>query len=467
MQEPAQTSRKLFTLSEVARSIERVIRKNFSGRYWVKAEIAKLNYYPKSGHCYPDLVEKKDGKVLAQMRATIWGSYYLALTKKFKDATKEELKEGMMVLVLAKVEFHATHGLQLNILDIDTDFSLGQMAREKMETIERLKQEGIFESNKKLPFPLLPKRLAIISVQTSKGYHDLMSIVEGNQWGYKFSHLLFAALLQGDHAVQSIRGQLWKIRQYAKYFDAALLIRGGGGDIGLSCYDNYELAKDVALFPIPVITGIGHSTNETVVEMVASQNKITPTDVGYFLIQQFHNFSIRVKESQDIIVDSAEKLLSAERERLNGALKQFKSNTMQLVKENGFHLESLAQDVKRNAQVLISSKKNRLYETAYSLRFKPIEKMRHEQSSLANFGKMLAMHLRQFLKNESGKLATFEAKVKLLEPRNVLRRGYSITYHNGKAVRDAAAVKPSDIITTELLHGKIKSRIESTEPDGE
>lgn len=461
-------AKKFFTLLEVARSIEKTIREKFTGRYWVKAEIAKLNYYPKSGHCYPELVEKKDGKVLAQMRSTIWAGYFNAITRKFNQVTREDLREGMTVMLLAKVEFHPSHGMQLNVLDIDTDFSLGQMAREKNETIARLKREGIFDSNKKIAFPLLPKRIAIISVQTSKGYHDLMSILEKNQWGYKFSHLLFPALLQGDHAAQSIRGQLWHIKRYAAYFDVALIIRGGGGDIGLSCYDNYELAKDVAQLPIPVITGIGHSTNETVVEMIANHNKITPTDVAYFLIQRFHDFSVSVQEMQDAIVEYAENLLADEQQRLNGQIRHFKSNTQRLIDRSKFSLQNSAQNMGKAARLFIINQRRNLRESAYQLKYKPVQKISDERIALDSFTKLLALHGKQAIKNESARLATFDTKVKLLEPRNVLKRGYSITFHNGNIVKDATALKKGELIQTEVYHGKIESKIESTgKRDGE
>lgn len=465
MSEATTTEKKIFTLAEVSRSIEAVIRKNFTGKYWVKAEIAKLNYYPKSGHCYPDLVEKKGGKVLAQMRATVWASYYAAITSKFRKATNEELREGMTVLLLAKVEFHPTHGLQLNITDIDADFSMGQMAREKKETIERLLEEGIFANNKKLPFPVLPKRIAIISVQTSKGYHDLMSILENNTGGYKFCHVLFPALLQGDRAVRSIRDKLRNIRHYAEHFDVALIIRGGGGDIGLSCYDNYELAKEVALFPIPVITGIGHSTNETVTEMVANQNKITPTDVAYFLIQHFDNFSAKIRQAHDAVIFCADRMLADERKNLREQIRHFKSNTQRLVEKNKSILKVEVEKMGRCAISFIAGRRRNLREAAYNLRFKPVEKIKNQRMALLNFRKMVELQGKLCLKNESGKLTALETKVRLLEPRNVLKRGYSITFHNGKIVKDAGDLKKSDLIQTELYRGKLESRIESIQPD--
>src|SRR5690606_26888894 len=182
-------------------------------------------------------------------------------------------------------------GISLRIIDIDPNFSLGLLVREKQQSIERLRKEQIFDANRRIPFPLLPKRIAIISVETSKGLADFLNILDHNDWHYRFEYSLFPALLQGEKAIGSIIGQLHKIAESGSQFDAVALIRGGGGDVGLSCYNHYALASEIARFPIPVLTGIGHATNETVSELVAYKNAITPTGLAEFLIQHFHNFS--------------------------------------------------------------------------------------------------------------------------------------------------------------------------------
>jgi len=300
---------KYYSLSQLANSLQSVIRRTYDRQYWIKAEIAKLNFYPKSGHCYPDLVEKDGGKVLAQMRAIIWSRDYFRINADFVKKTGNALADGMEILFKAKLEYNPTHGFSLMISDVSAEFVLGKMALEKKQNLQRLKKEGLFYRNKELKFPILPKRIAIISVETSKGFHDFINIIENNSRGYKFFWMLFPALLQGDGAIQSIQQQLEQIRRVKHHFDLVAIIRGGGGDVGLSCYDNYDLASMVANFDLPIISGIGHSTNETLVEMVAHYNPITPTDLAYFLQQKFDNLAVAIEEfNQRIVQHSRESL---------------------------------------------------------------------------------------------------------------------------------------------------------------
>ena len=277
----------VFTLLDIGRSLQRMISTHYSKPYWIKTEIAKLNAYTKSGHCYPDLVEKQNGEVLAQMRATIWNTTFKTISKQFEDVTKQRISEGMTVLLLAKVNYHPNYGFSLNIIDIDPSFTLGEMAKEKQESLKRLKAEGILNLNKSLTYPKIPKRIAVISVETSKGYQDFINIIRKSFSHFSIEIELFSALLQGDKAITSISGALDKIKARQDDFDVVTIIRGGGGDVGLSCYDSFVLASKVARFPLPIISGIGHSTNETLVESVTYANKITPTDVAYFFINAF------------------------------------------------------------------------------------------------------------------------------------------------------------------------------------
>ncbi len=286
--------RKILSLLEVTRSIQATLNEQFAAPLWIKAEMNKLNLYPQSGHCYPELLEKQNGKIIAQMRANLWRDDYSRVNAAFLRVLREPLKDGINILFLGKVSYDPVYGLSLRIMDIDPSYSLGELEKEKLLTIERLKKERIFDQNKQLRLPMLPQRIAIISADTSKGLADFTKVIDGNPWGYKFFCMLFPALLQGDQASGQIVAQLDRISRVKHHFDVVAIIRGGGGDIGLSCYNNYELAKTIARFPIPVMTGIGHSTNETVSEMVAYTNAITPTELADFLIQQFHNFSVPV-----------------------------------------------------------------------------------------------------------------------------------------------------------------------------
>lgn len=310
--------RTAFSLREVALEIQQTIQERHAGWIWVKAEVNKLNLYPHSGHSYPELVEKQDGRVVAQMRANLWKDDFNRINRTFLEVLKEPLKDGISVLIQAKVTFDPVYGLSLRILDIDPSFSLGELEREKQQAIATLKKEGVFEQNKAVFLPLLPQRIAVISVETSKGYADFMKVIGQNPWGYGFFLMLFPALLQGDQAAEQIIAQLRRIRKASSHFDLVAIIRGGGGDVGLSCYNNLELAREVAYFTLPVMTGIGHSTNETVTEMVAYRNAITPTELADLLIQKFHNFSVPVKDAEKTLSTIAFHLLSAKRTELEG-----------------------------------------------------------------------------------------------------------------------------------------------------
>ena len=185
--------KKIFSLLEVTSSIQNTLAARYKSSFWVKAEMNKLNHYPHSGHCYPELVEKIEGKVIALVKSTLWRDDYLRINQNFLNVVKAPLKDGIKMLFCARITFDPVHGLALRIVDIDPVFSLGELEREKQESISMLKSEGIFNHNKSLPFPLLPKRLAIISVQTSKGYADFLKIIGGNPWGYRFFQVLYGS----------------------------------------------------------------------------------------------------------------------------------------------------------------------------------------------------------------------------------------------------------------------------------
>jgi exodeoxyribonuclease VII large subunit len=188
--------KQVFSLLEVTKSIEKTLEERYKSSFWVKAEMNKLNFYKQSGHCYPELVEKKDGKIITQIKSYLWKDDYFRVNNNFQRLLKEPLKDGIKILFLAKITFDTTHGLSLWILDIDPSFTLGDLEREKIEAINKLKVEGIFNKNKMLSLPLLPQRIAIISVETSKGYVDFLKVIESNSWNYKFFHFLFPSLLQ-------------------------------------------------------------------------------------------------------------------------------------------------------------------------------------------------------------------------------------------------------------------------------
>ena len=450
---------KYYSLGEITGSIRKVIARTYTSAYWVKTEIARLNFYPYSGHCYPDLVEKQNNKVVAQIRATIWSGTFELISKKFKKVTGETLDTGMTVLVLVKVSYHEQHGLSLNILDIEPSFTLGEMAREKQEAISRLKKEGIFDQNKHLPFPLIPKNIAIISVETSKGYHDFMNILEKNRYGYHFNGVLFPSLLQGDGAVTSITGQLNNIAAQTELFDVVVIIRGGGGDVGLSAYDHYKLASIVASFPIPVITGIGHSTNETVTEMVAYANKITPTDVAYFLIERFENFHTRIYELTQQLETASKSFVQKRSVLLDEFSQSIKRQVKYLVEQNKNKLRLYTEQLQNNSKHFIRKQNSSLNELITHLQYRPARVVSREREQLNRQQELLSILAKQHIVNAGSKLQYFETRLTLLKPENILKRGYSITYHKGKVLRSANEIEPGDTIVTLLKKGKVESII--------
>lgn len=454
-----QSNHKVYSLLDIAQSIERAFRKWYTGAYWIKSEMNKLNFYKYSGHCYPDLLERREGKVVAQLRATLWAADYRKINSRFIEVLKEPLKDGINILFLAKVTYNAVHGLSLSILDIDPAYTLGDLEREKLEAINRLKQEGIFARNKLLPLPVLPRRLAIISVETSKGLSDFMQITEKNQWGYRFFTMLFPALLQGDKSPESILDQLQRIRRVIKHFDAVAIIRGGGGDVGLSSYNNYQLAKAVAGFPIPVFTGIGHSTNETVTELVAHVNAITPSKLADFLIQQFHNFSVPVNQASKKISELSQQLIRDSRQQLTEEMRLFKSVTGSRLALNFQVLNIARKETKQHAMAALNQKHAHLRMMQISATRHPPLLINRFKNQLQQSGVLLEKSAAAFFKNSHRDISSLGQQLKLLHPENVLKRGYSITLLNGKTVTAASQLKHEDELETMLYRGKIKSKV--------
>ncbi|MCU0370787.1 MAG: exodeoxyribonuclease VII large subunit [Bacteroidales bacterium] len=455
------TQNSILTLSQLTSGIAKVFEESFPGSFWIKAEVAKLNHYPGSGHCYPSLVEKEKGTIRAEIRGTIWANDFMRINQKFIQVTGEPLKEGIQILFRALVKYHPVYGLSLQISDIDPSYTLGEMAKEKMDTVLRLKNEGLFERNRQLALPLLPKKIAIISVRTSKGFSDFINILEHNAWGYSFSCFLFPALLQGDKAVDSIIGQLKRIGRFTEHFDAVAILRGGGGEVGLSCYDNYQVAREVALCPLPVLTGIGHSTNETVVEMVAGYNKITPTDVAYFLVQQFHNFSARIGESSLKMINFGNKILEEEKRRWEEMSKRFILQTDNLVRIEKNRLEQVSAQTITGSRIVLAEHKHKIALAASRLRYKPGLLLSEKHMDLKNRLEWFGMRVKQLMMNQHSAIDKLDQHIHLIDPGNILKRGYSITYLNGKPLMDIAGLKQGDTIITRLHKGNISSEIKS------
>ena len=451
--------RPVYSLSEITSSLKSVINKTYTRAYYIKAEIIRLNRYPHSGHCFPELVEKEGDKIVTQMRAVIWKTQVEEINAKFLKITGEPLKDNISILCLATIEFSPQYGLALYIQDIEPSYTLGELMRNKMAVIARLKKEGVFEANKQLELPLLPKRIAIISVETSKGYSDFMVTLQDNSWDYCFECELFPSILQGDKAITTITAQLEAIEKRQQEFDCVVIIRGGGGDVGLSCYDDYGLSHTVATFPLPVISGIGHSTNESVTDMVSYANKITPTEVAYFLIQQFHNFAIQVEEAKDKIIRYVETLFTQEKHQLEQIEHNYLLLATQLLTKEKQRIAQIEQDYLLTATRLLTREKHQLEQLEQNCKLSATHLLSQEKKVLENLYKMIQISSKQLFTIKNKELENLEEKIKLLHPHNVLKRGYSITLLNGKALTHATDARSGDTLVTVLYEGEVKSEV--------
>lgn len=285
---------KQYSLSELCQNIEEVLAEEFASTYWVRAEVASLSV---RGHCYMELVEKASTKnIAAKVRATCWQQMYGILSPYFEAETGQKLSVGMQVLLEVEVSFHAVYGLSLNIVGIDPTFTLGDMARQRQETIQRLKDDGVMDMQSSLEIPSLPRRIAVISSADAAGYGDFCHQLENNSGGFQFRTQLFAAIMQGEQSAKSIIQSLQQIADEIDKWDIVVIVRGGGASTDLRNFDDYELASHCAQFPLPIIAGIGHTRDISIVDMVVHSSVKTPTAAAEWLINAMQQQADRIAE---------------------------------------------------------------------------------------------------------------------------------------------------------------------------
>ena len=457
MADTSYNGKTVYTLTQVAQSIQSMIARTYIGRYYIKAEMVRLNHQPRNGHCYPELVDKEGDVIKTEMRAVIWSSDFIRINDKFQKITAEPLKDGITILCLAAVTFTPRYGLALQIQDVEPAYTLGEMAKNRLETIARLKQENAFDANKKLKMPLLPQRIAVISVETSKGYNDFMVTLKGNKHGYRFHTELFPSLLQGDRAVATMTNQLLQIAKRKDDFDCVVIIRGGGGDVGLNCYDQYELAQRVATFPIPVLSGIGHSTNETVTEMVSFGNKITPTEVAYYLIGFFEDFENKIANIQSFISEKTLSILKDEKNTLSQLESQIELSAQKIFARENHQLLELQSSMHLSAHKILESNKQGLSDCRAVVGDGARSMLSRENILISSFFTKLQLSVKQNITNKRNELRYMDEKLQIMHPSNILKRGFSITYHNGKAITDCNQVVEGQEVETIVLNGSFKS----------
>lgn len=432
----------VFSLSELNAAIKESIEVSFPETLWVVAEISEAQCNPK-GHFYMELVEKDEESIVAQIKANIWASAYRSLSRKFENATREKLRKGMKVLLQVNITFHEVYGLSLNVKDIDPTYSLGEMARKKRETLERLTKEGLINLNKQIPLTMVPQRIAVVSSVTAAGYGDFINHIEGNKYGYRIFHRLYQAVMQGEEAEASVISALRAIKQEIHAYDVVAVIRGGGSQADLSCFDAYGLAVEVAKFPLPVITGIGHERDDTVVDTVAHTKLKTPTAVAEFLITGMKHFEERVLEAEREIVRLAKELMKEKIHRFRFIVQNFKHVLGSRLHQENKTLEITMRSLIHGTTQALDAHRNRV------------------KLTLSRIG----VALKGLIQMQDNKIRHAEQAVRLLDPINVLKRGYSITYFKEKAVKDGHELKEGDIIKTRLHNGTVKSKVEDN--DGE
>jgi len=271
------------SLLELNKLIQDTLKNNLEPSYWIVAEIGELKVNQK-GHCYLELLQNEESKVIARVRATIWSNTYRNLSTWFQGITGQPLAEGMKILANIKISFHELYGFSLNIQDIDASYTIGEKEKIRQEVINQLVNDGVFEMNKELTLPLVPQKVAVISSPTAAGYGDFMQHIDENPYAYRVNTKLYEAIMQGSEAPASIIQALHNVNEIGVY-DLVVLIRGGGSQLDLACFDNYELCSHLAQFPLPVLTGIGHERDDTIADMVAHTKLKTPTAVAEFILQ--------------------------------------------------------------------------------------------------------------------------------------------------------------------------------------
>lgn len=406
------------TLYSLNNMVRHALSDSLPLQYWVTGELSEVRE-ASNGHCYIELVQRDEasGELVAKARGTIWSRIYTLLRPYFLEQTGQPFATGLKVLLQVKIVFHELYGYSLDVCDIEPAYTVGDMARRRQLVIKRLTEEGVIDLNKELDFPLLPQRIAVISSSTAAGYGDFCDQLLGNRYGFVFYPHLFPSPMQGSGVEQGIIAALNRIAETIDLWDAVVIIRGGGAVSELSCFDTYDLANNCAQFPLPIITGIGHQRDESVLDMVAHTRAKTPTAAAELLVHAMLEQAAYVGGAMQAIADAAKSRMENERLRMNALAGRLPVTAALSVQNRRMYLQSLAQ------------------------RLLPATEM--------------------FIKEQKHRLEIIKGKMDAASPENILAMGYSITRVNGKAVRSVADVKPGDEVTTAVAGGEFTSIVKN------
>ncbi len=426
---------KALTLYELNSMVRETIELTLNDEYWVQAEVSEVHEV--RGHCYMELVEKDEfgNTPVAKASAKCWKSTWMLIKPHFERVTGQSLHAGLKVLLKVYAQFHENFGFSWIVTDIDPQYTMGDMARKRQEIIRILKEEGVFDLNRELAMPMFANRIAVISSAGAAGYGDFCNQLDNNEYGFHFSTSLFAAVMQGEKIEKSVIAALDAINSRADDFDCVVIIRGGGATSDLSGFDTLALAENVANFPLPIITGIGHERDESVLDMVSNTRVKTPTAAAAYLINN-------LKHTSDIIDDCRDRIFNAVSQRMD-----FEEQRLGRISDR---LPLLFSIIKERQLAHIGILTNRL--TLATGRIladgdKHINRLEVRLSSAAL----------SHIKAEQSRLEVLSQRILLNDPALMLKKGYSMTTLNGKVVRSAADVAPGDVIETTIENGKITS----------
>ena len=433
----AENGNNAITLREFNNRIKRLLNNPAVCNCWICADLSDVNV--RGGHCYLELLEKDErtGATVAKMRGIIWANRFAYLRQKFLQVTGQDLRSGMKVMLEVSVNYHEQYGISLIITDIDPSYTLGDMERLRREILARLKADGIIDMNKQLDFPAVPQRIAIVSAAGAAGYGDFMNQLHNNAYGLQFYTCLFPAVMQGKETVPSVTAALDRINRHIDLFDCVVIIRGGGSTSDLNSFDDYNLAANVAQFPLPVVVGIGHERDVTILDYVACRRVKTPTAAAELLIGCGVEALAHIDELRETIVSIAREYITEAQLQMQYLTSTIPLVAGNIVERNRTRLQHIMQIVPLTAQSRIAQGNERLL----------------------FFLKQMQQASAQTIMREKMRLTAIYEKVQILSPQNTLRRGYSLTTVNGHAVTDASQLAAGDTITTHLANGTVTSTI--------
>ena len=426
---------------QLTTAIQQVLEKELEPLVWVVGELSDFRQAPQ-GHVYFELVEKQGNQVQAKIRANLWQFTYRSVAAKFETVTGTSLKNGMKVLAQVSVTYHPVYGLNLNVKDIDPSFSLGERARIRQETIAKLTQEGWVGHNARLPLPLVIQRIAIISSATAAGYGDFINQLAGNPQGYQVYHQLFPSLMQGNEAVESLLSALDQVAEQTEklQLDAVVIIRGGGAQLDLDCFDDYRLALRIADFSLPVLTGIGHERDETIADLVAHTRLKTPTAVAEFILSSF-------REYEENLALAAQRLDWITRAKFS---------------EEERKLQACHLRIQGEGKQLLSREGEKVRTTALRIQHSIKNGAKQEKSKLEQRQEQLKKGLQRFIKIQFESITRLETGSRQLDPNALLQKGYTRTESQGKPIHQLT-LAPGDQILTHTSTQKISSTIQTIE----